>query len=185
MEANDDAHSETASDDGHQTEELTNGSNWKHGRQLLRQYLQEIGYTETIINVRSSRVRSLLGLPNDEPTNENNQNVNNTDSINKVPAVTSEGQTSLSNQVTGISAVTTSKQGILQQMNKQNRKLNDKNNPNNAMMSDVDATALRTYDFLNKKLTEFGGGNRIDEEDDVDVVINGEGEGKCQLLELF
>src|ERR1700754_4426199 len=32
------------------------------GRQLLRQYLQEIGYTDTIIDVRSNRVRSLLGL---------------------------------------------------------------------------------------------------------------------------
>ncbi|XP_015793205.1 striatin isoform X1 [Tetranychus urticae] len=40
------------------------GVNWKHGRQLLRQYLQEIGYTDSIIDVRSSRVRSLLGLNN-------------------------------------------------------------------------------------------------------------------------
>lgn len=36
--------------------------NWKQGRQLLRQYLKEIGYTDTIIDVRSNRVRSLLGL---------------------------------------------------------------------------------------------------------------------------
>lgn len=36
--------------------------NWKQGRQLLRQYLQEIGYTDTIIDVRSTRVRQLLGL---------------------------------------------------------------------------------------------------------------------------
>ncbi|XP_014666471.1 PREDICTED: striatin-3-like isoform X4 [Priapulus caudatus] len=35
---------------------------WKQGRQLLRQYLQEIGYTDTIIDVRSARVRQLLGL---------------------------------------------------------------------------------------------------------------------------
>ncbi|XP_054261722.1 striatin-3 isoform X1 [Macrosteles quadrilineatus] len=39
---------------------------WKQGRQLLRQYLQEIGYTDTIIDVRSNRVRSLLGLNNNE-----------------------------------------------------------------------------------------------------------------------
>ncbi|XP_044015690.1 striatin isoform X3 [Aphidius gifuensis] len=37
---------------------------WKEGRQLLREYLQEIGYTDTIIDVRSNRVRSLLGLNN-------------------------------------------------------------------------------------------------------------------------
>merc|ERR1719325_87483 len=34
-------------------------SNWRQGRQLLRQYLQEIGYTDTIIDVRSNRVRWL------------------------------------------------------------------------------------------------------------------------------
>ncbi|KAF6352533.1 striatin 3 [Rhinolophus ferrumequinum] len=40
---------------------------WKQGRQLLRQYLQEVGYTDTILDVRSQRVRSLLGLSNSEP----------------------------------------------------------------------------------------------------------------------
>ncbi|XP_013409886.1 striatin-3 isoform X2 [Lingula anatina] len=43
-------------------------ASWRQGRQLLRQYLQEIGYTDTIIDVRSSRVRSLLGL---QPLSEN------------------------------------------------------------------------------------------------------------------
>ncbi|XP_064920207.1 striatin-3 isoform X4 [Columba livia] len=40
---------------------------WKQGRQLLRQYLQEVGYTDTILDVRSQRVRSLLRLSNSEP----------------------------------------------------------------------------------------------------------------------
>jgi striatin 1/3/4 len=40
-----------------------NNGTWKHGRQLLRQYLQEIGYTDTIIDVRSARIRQMLGLP--------------------------------------------------------------------------------------------------------------------------
>lgn len=35
---------------------------------LLYRYLQEIGYTDTIIDVRSNRVRSLLGLNNNEET---------------------------------------------------------------------------------------------------------------------
>ncbi|XP_051869537.1 striatin-3-like isoform X3 [Pristis pectinata] len=39
---------------------------WKQGRQLLRQYLQEVGYTDTILDVRSQRVRSLLGLTGSE-----------------------------------------------------------------------------------------------------------------------
>lgn len=45
---------------------------WRQGRQLLRQYLQEIGYTDTIIDVRSNRVRSLLGLNNNTDTDEMN-----------------------------------------------------------------------------------------------------------------
>lgn len=52
---------------------IANNSNvsWQKGRQLLRQYLQEIGYTDTIIDVRSSRVRTLLGLsPNNMDANE-------------------------------------------------------------------------------------------------------------------
>ncbi|KAJ8002223.1 hypothetical protein DPEC_G00177660 [Dallia pectoralis] len=38
---------------------------WKQGRQLLRQYLQEVGYTDTILDVKSQRVRALLGLAED------------------------------------------------------------------------------------------------------------------------
>lgn len=33
-------------------------------------YLQEIGYTDTIIDVRSNRVRSLLGLHDNNITNQ-------------------------------------------------------------------------------------------------------------------
>ena len=35
-------------------------------------YLQEIGYTDTIIDVRSSRVRSLLGLSNNTDSEDMN-----------------------------------------------------------------------------------------------------------------
>jgi len=60
-------------------------SNWRQGRQLLRQYLQEIGYTDTIIDVRSNRVRSLLGLQPDQD-NETNQNLaNGAETTRRVP----------------------------------------------------------------------------------------------------
>lgn len=49
---------------------VTNAT-WKQGRQLLRQYLQEIGYTDRIIDVRSTRVRALLGLNNNADQEEN------------------------------------------------------------------------------------------------------------------
>ncbi|PIO74552.1 Striatin family protein [Teladorsagia circumcincta] len=45
---------------------------WKQGRQLLKQYLQEIGYSEQILDVRAFRVKNLLGLipQGDWPSNE-------------------------------------------------------------------------------------------------------------------
>ncbi|KAI5710277.1 hypothetical protein M8J75_007225 [Diaphorina citri] len=46
---------------------------WKQGRQILRQYLQEIGYTDTIIDVRSNRVRTLLGLNNNNNVTSDDQ----------------------------------------------------------------------------------------------------------------
>ena len=61
-------------------------SNWRQGRQLLRQYLQEIGYTDTIIDVRSNRVRSLLGLGSDQDSGDNNQNLaNGAETTRRVP----------------------------------------------------------------------------------------------------
>jgi len=39
---------------------------------FFSRYLQEIGYTDTIIDVRSNRVRSLLGLNNNTDTEEMN-----------------------------------------------------------------------------------------------------------------
>ncbi|KAJ3613167.1 hypothetical protein NHX12_019419, partial [Muraenolepis orangiensis] len=61
---------------------------WKQGRQLLRQYLQEVGYTDTILDVRSQRVRSLLGLAGSEHNgslgNKNLENIlNGTESPSK------------------------------------------------------------------------------------------------------
>ncbi|KAM4595182.1 striatin-like [Fundulus diaphanus] len=42
---------------------------WTQGRQLLRQYLQEVGYTDTILDVKSQRVRVLLGLTGESEDN--------------------------------------------------------------------------------------------------------------------
>lgn len=41
---------------------------------IFYRYLQEIGYTDTIIDVRSNRVRSLLGLNNNAEAEENLNN---------------------------------------------------------------------------------------------------------------
>ncbi|NP_001296588.1 striatin-3-like [Hydra vulgaris] len=45
--------------------------NYKQGRQLLRQYLQEIGFTDKVLEMRSARIRSLLGITTDDlPTED-------------------------------------------------------------------------------------------------------------------
>ncbi|KAL4641371.1 striatin isoform X2 [Arapaima gigas] len=58
------------SDDGDENENEIQGPqnshfSWKQGRQLLRQYLQEVGYTDAILDVKSQRVKALLGLSGD------------------------------------------------------------------------------------------------------------------------
>ncbi|CAF1342095.1 unnamed protein product [Rotaria magnacalcarata] len=51
---------------------------FKQGRQLLRQYLKEIGYVDTIIDIRSAAVKKLLGIKSE--TNLNGNNVTNSSS---------------------------------------------------------------------------------------------------------
>jgi len=42
---------------------------FKQGRQLLRQYLKEIGYVDSIIDLRSTAVKKLLGIQNESNMN--------------------------------------------------------------------------------------------------------------------
>lgn len=65
---------------------------WRQGRQLLRQYLLEIGYTDTIIDVRSNRVRSLLGLNNNSEQDDNVNSPNMNGNENNKRASESQGR---------------------------------------------------------------------------------------------
>lgn len=105
------------------------GINWKQGRSLLRQYLQEIGYTDTIIDVRSNRVRSLLGLNNN--LNHANNNLNN--SVNEV-----------------------NEDGNLNDMNSSVIKMGKNpigkgrtGHPSSGIITDTEASVLATFEFLN------------------------------------
>jgi striatin 1/3/4 len=61
----------------------TNSNGIKNGRQLLKQYLQEIGYTDTIIDIRSTRLRTLLtNQPITTTNNNHNNNHNHSDDDN-------------------------------------------------------------------------------------------------------
>ncbi len=55
----------------------------------FHRYLEEIGYTDTIIDVRSSRVRQLLGLQSNNADNDDNRQMVNGEGGGKRP---SEGQ---------------------------------------------------------------------------------------------
>ncbi|CAG0880479.1 unnamed protein product [Cyprideis torosa] len=56
---------------------------WRQGRNLLRQYLQEIGYSDTIVDVRSSQVRALLGLNSGSGARKGESAINGGDSLGK------------------------------------------------------------------------------------------------------
>ncbi|XP_017556404.1 striatin-like isoform X1 [Pygocentrus nattereri] len=76
------------SDEGNEKEtsgSLNNQLSWKQGRQLLRQYLQEVGYTDTILDVKSQRVKALLGLAGDGSGDRSSQEplLNGTDTAPK------------------------------------------------------------------------------------------------------
>lgn len=55
---------------------------WERGRARLQNYLKEIGWTETIIDVRSKCTRNLLKLGNEQEENIN-PNVNGGEGNNK------------------------------------------------------------------------------------------------------
>jgi striatin 1/3/4 len=75
-------------------------STTKQGRELLKQYLQEIGYTDTIVDIRSSRLRALLGLKtsNNNPTNLTNDQL---DILNLINNNNSSQFDSITNLVNG------------------------------------------------------------------------------------
>ena len=56
---------------------------------VFYRYLQEIGYTDTIIDVRSSRVRQLLGIQSHGENDNDNRQLVNGEQSGKRP---SEGQ---------------------------------------------------------------------------------------------
>ncbi|XP_062864230.1 striatin-like isoform X2 [Trichomycterus rosablanca] len=89
------------SDEGNEkdaTGSLNNQLSWKQGRLLLRQYLQEVGYTDTILDVKSQRVKALLGLMGDSSRSHQEPLINGTDTAPK-GANTGKGELSESSAV--------------------------------------------------------------------------------------
>lgn len=117
---------------------------WRQGRQLLRQYLQEIGYTDNIIDVRSNRVRSLLGLNTNSEQEENvSPNVNGSE--NNKRASESQGRRTPAKK----SQPTTMAE---------------------AMILDTEAAVMANFEFLGQTDVEMSDEDEI--ADDLDMVVS-------------
>lgn len=126
---------------------------WRQGRQLLRQYLLEIGYTDTIIDVRSNRVRSLLGLNNNSEQDDNVSSPNINGNENNKRASESQGR----------------------------RTPAKKSQPANmaeAMMMDSEAAVMANFEFLAQTDVEMSDDDEISDEFEI---REGEDGNKTQL----
>ncbi|KAH9529776.1 hypothetical protein DERF_003643 [Dermatophagoides farinae] len=117
--------------------------NWKQGRQLLRLYLQEIGYTDTIIDVRSNRVRALLGLSiNDQVTSEQ--------AVSKLIGLEKKNQNTVANISGGNNDNETSSSSpdYIDYVRRRNKHIK---NQTNTMVNDTESSVLATFEFLNNQ----------------------------------
>jgi len=126
--------------------------NWRQGRQLLRQYLQEIGYTDTIIDVRSNRVRSLLGLNDVADVNEENRNnlAMNGDAAANAGAQQPAGNTATTRRTTSgaVGDGSQNRRGVATTIAEE-------------MLIDTEAAVMSNFDFLTSEAD-----NDDDEDDD-------------------
>lgn len=119
--------------------------NWRQGRQLLRQYLHEIGYTDTIIDIRSNHVRSLLGLhdaPGNDAKDENriNNAINGGDSLNASTTRRNDNNSTASGSAAN-------RRGVGSTLAEE-------------MMIDTEAAVMANFDFLSSEV-------EVDDDDEV------------------
>lgn len=116
---------------------------WREGRQLLRQYLQEIGYNDNIIDVRSNRVRSLLGLNTNSEQEENvSPNVNGSETNKR--ASESQGRRTPAKKAQPTMA--------------------------ESMILDTEAAVMANFEFLGQTDVEMSDEDEI--ADDLDMVVS-------------
>lgn len=127
---------------------------WKQGRQLLRQYLQEIGYTDRIIDVRSTRVRALLGLNNnnaDQEENHNGGSVNGNESNKRVSENQGRRTPAKKSQPSSLAE---------------------------AMMLDTEAAVMANLSFLSDNDVEMEDDDDMNDDGDIDTNVEMEDEVK-------
>ena len=160
-----------------------NSSTVTYGRELLKHYLQEIGYTDTMIDLRSNRVRSLLGIvdnnqavSNQQQQQQNSQQPNNNGNASNRNTDKSINSTNSDQIKINPSAITT---------NRNNSSDSNKKGPfatgllsNNAAMNkhgdvgDAESSVLATFGFLYDHESMKDSSHLDDEEEEIsdDVV---------------
>ncbi|KAL1489800.1 hypothetical protein ABEB36_013732 [Hypothenemus hampei] len=129
-------------------------STWKQGRQLLRQYLQEIGYTDRIVDVRSTRVRALLGL--------NNNNADQEENLNGGPVNGNESNKRVSES----------------QGRRTPAKKSQPNSLTEAMMLDTEAAVIANLSFLSNTDVDMDDDEDMSDDGDLDPNVEMEDEVK-------
>lgn len=132
---------------------------WRQGRQLLQQYLVEIGYTDNILDVRSNRVRSLLGLNNNNNNINNNNNLDDEDILNGMDSQNNK-KNAADRGGKGPTSTTAKKLGA--------------NNSTNAlkmtedMILDSEAAVMANFEFLSSTDVEMSDEDEANENDMMD-----------------
>jgi len=149
-----------------------NNFNYRQGRQILRQYLQEIGYTDKVVELRSARVKMMLGLTSEDANAQTHEQLDmklppqqgkpiiNSTNEQRLKGGYMEDETEIAAEV-----AKTGKPGAKQQVIK-------------TTQSEPEDGVIRSFDFLQSEGQEDGaeelddGGNADDELDDRDVEVN-------------
>jgi hypothetical protein len=145
---------------------------WERGRARLQNYLKEIGWTETIIDVRSKCTRNLLKLGNAEQEENISPNVNGTETNNK-RASESQGQSRQSGVrvllLTPLS-LTFSSAGRDQPAKKSQQAMAD------ALLLDTEAAVMSSFAFLEPADVEMDDEDYMG--DDMDLVTGSDADMK-------
>lgn len=167
-----DENSQKALNDDSLINSNNNSSTVTYGRELLRHYLQEIGYTDTIIDLRSNRVRSLLGIVENPSSNQQQpQNSQLTNQASNNSINTNNNSNNSNDQKTSLGITSR------EQANRNNSEINKKiqfaaellsNNTGSKQPGDVgeaEASVLATFGFLYDH-ESMKGSSQIDEEEE-------------------
>lgn len=153
----------------------TNSSTVTYGRELLRHYLQEIGYTDTIIDLRSNRVRSLLGIvDNNNQTSSNQIQTTQQQQLNdgqsNISKTTNENQKQMSAPILASNRSKrerpTELKGSLNEFNDTTATTKSAINKQPGQVGDAEKSVLATFGFLYDH-EGMKDSNQDDEEEDL------------------